>query len=293
MDTQDELKDQTPAPAAVPAQDAAGASALAAPPAARPDDAAPPPRDTDAAAAARIDALERELQTERIEKGRLRAANDELRKAKDEIARLKAENAKLSARRPDDYLSAEDRAKIDNEQLDVIGKVIDGRMGDFAERMRAENERLAQASAAVRKTQFDAEVERLAPGLVQTVAQDHRDDWTRWSQERRRAASVRAAFESFDAATVADFLQEFAQSKGIHPQGDGLAARPSASYSPRGGARPAPAQGDSRIYTADEVNAALRAAAADCDAGRITLDERRAIQKKYDAAYAEGRVVAR
>lgn len=248
---------------------------------------------------ARIAELERELQQERVEKGRLRQTNDELRKAHEEIARLKAENANLTRRGPADYLSDEDREKIDADQLEVIDKMVQGRVGDMSAAAKAENERLRaelarrDASAAeMRKAAFDAEVERLAPGLVQAVAEGHRDEWLKWSGERRRAASVADAFRAFDAGTVAEFLTEFAESKGIHAEGDGLAARTS-TFSPRGGNRPAAGGRDQTVYTVEQVNAALRAAAADFEAGKISLDERRAIQKKYDAAYAEGRVAER
>lgn len=248
----------------------------------------------------RIAQLERELQQERVEKGRLRQTNDELRKAQEEIARLKAENAKLHMRRPDDFLSDEEREKIDADQLAVIDKVVQGRMGDASAAAKAEAERLREeiakrdaAAVDMRKAQFDAEVERLAPGLVAAIGDGHIGEWQKWRAERRRASSVNDAFATFDAATAADFIMEFAEANGIRAQGDGVAARPPTSYSLRGGSRPAARQGDTSTYTVEQVSQALRAAASDYESGRITIDERRAIQKKYDAAYAEGRVVER
>ena len=247
---------------------------------------------------AEIAELRRQLQEERVEKGRLRSTNDELRKANEKIARLEAENAKLSRRNPEDYLSSEEREKIDPEQLAVIDKMVQGRMVDANAAMKAENDRLREemakrdASAVeMRKAQFDAEVQRMAPGLVQAVMASHVNDWQKWSQERRRASSVAEAFRTFDAATVAEFLKEFAESKGIHAEVSGVAARPSSSYSPRGGNHPTDMRGDTATYTLEQFNQALRAAAADYDAGRITLEERRAIQKKFNNAMAEGRVV--
>lgn len=248
----------------------------------------------------RIAQLERELQQERVEKGRLRQTNDELRKAQEEIARLKAENAKLSTRRPDDYLSAEEREKIDADQLAVIDKVVQGRMGDASAAVKAENDRLREemarrnaSEAEMRKAQFDAEVERIAPGLVAAISDGHIGEWQKWRGERRRASSVNDAFATFDAATAADFIMEFAEAHGIRAQEDGVAARPQTSYSLRGGNRPPAKRGDANVYTVEQVSQALRAAASDYEAGRITIEERRAIQKKYDAAYAEGRVVER
>lgn len=246
----------------------------------------------------RMAELERELQKERVERGRLRTANDELRKAREEIARLKEENAKFSRRSPEYFLSEEDREKIDSDQLAVIDKMVRGRMDDANAAIKAENEQLREemarrdASAAeMRKAQFNAEVDRLAPGMVQAIMSSHSDEWKKWAQERRRASSVADAFRSFDAATVADFFREFVESKGIQVEVNGVAARPRTSYSLRGGNHPTDTHGDTSTYTVEQYSQALRAATADYDAGRITRDELRAIERKFDKAIAEGRVV--
>ena len=247
--------------------------------------------------AERIAALERELQQERVEKGRLRQTSDELRKAQEEIARLKAENASLSQRRPSDFLSDEERAAIDPDQLAVIDKLVKGRMGDASAAVKAEADQLREelhrrdASAAqMAKAQFNAEVERLAPGLAAAI-NDRRADWEKWSSAPRRAASVAMAFKSLDAATVAEFLQEFAQSNGVQANVDGLAARPGTSYSPRGGNHPVSVGGDQTTYTVEQFSEAMRQASDDYNAGRITADDYRAIKKKFDTALNEGRVV--
>lgn len=248
----------------------------------------------------RIAELERELQQERVEKGRLRQTNDELRKAQEEIARLKAENAKLSARKPTDYLSDKEREIIDAEQLAVIDKLVQGRMGDASAAVKAENERYREemakrdaAAVEMRKAQFDAEVERIAPGLSAAISDGHMDEWNRWRAERRRASSVNDAFKTFDAATAADFIMEFAEAHGIRAGGDGVAARPQTSYPLRGGSRPVARQGDTATYTVEQYSEALRRAGDDYNAGRITADEYRAIKKKFDTALNEGRIVPR
>ena len=248
----------------------------------------------------RIAELERELQQERVEKGRLRQTNDELRKAQEEIARLKAENAKLSARKPTDYLSDKEREIIDAEQLAVIDKLVQGRMGDASAAVKAENERYREemakrdaAAVEMRKAQFDAEVERIAPGLSAAISDGHMDEWNKWRAERRRASSVNDAFRTFDAATAADFIMEFAEAHNIRAGGDGVAARPQTSYPLRGGSRPAARQGDTATYTVEQYSEALRRAGDDYNAGRITADEYRAIKKKFDTALNEGRIVPR
>lgn len=248
----------------------------------------------------RIAELERELQQERVEKGRLRQTNDELRKAQDEIARLKAENAKLSSRKPTDYLSDKEREIIDAEQLAVIDKLVQGRMGDASAAVKAENERYREemakrdaAAVEMRKAQFDAEVERIAPGLSAAISDGHMDEWNKWCAERRRASSVNDAFRTFDAATAAVFITEFAETHNIRAGGDGVAARPQTSYPLRGGSRPAARQGDTATYTVEQYGEALRHAGDDYNAGRITADEYRAIKKKFDTALNEGRIVPR
>ena len=247
--------------------------------------------------AERIAELERELQQERVEKGRLRQANDELRQLKEENRQLKAENASLKQRKPSDYLTDADREQLDEAQLAVIDKVVRGRVGDMSEMQKAENERLRAElakrdanMAASAAAQFNAEVERLAPGLTAAVG-EHKAEWEKWARAPRRAASVEAAFKGFDAATVAEFLIEFAQSNGIQTNWNGTAARPNSSFSPKGGNRPISKSGDPTIYTVEQYSKELRKASDYYDAGRITHEEYRAITKKFDTALSEGRIV--
>lgn len=250
--------------------------------------------------AQRIAELERELQQERVEKGRLRQTNDELRSAKEEIARLKAENARLAQRKPSDFLTPEEREQLDEKQLAAIDKVVQGRVGDMSAAQKAENDRLREEIArrdaniaASAKAQFNAEVERLAPGLA-AVVNEHGAEWQKWAASPRRAASVAAAFQQNDAATVAEFLQEFVQSKGIQANGDGIAARPRTSFSPTGGSHPVQTdERDTATYTVDQYGEALRRAGEDLTAGRITSEQYRAIKQKFTTALNEGRIVPR
>lgn len=247
----------------------------------------------------RIAELERELQQERVEKGRLRQTNDELRKLKEEFNKLKAENASLKKRKPSDYLTESELGELDEKQLAVIDKVVQGRVGDLSEEHKAENERLRaeldkrdahmNATAA---SQFNAEVERLVPGLTAVIA-ENKADWIKWVNSPRRAASVSAAFTNRDATTVAEFFQEFAQSKGLQAKGNGSAARPNSSFSPRGGVHSVSTSGDTTVYTVEQYGKELRKATDDFDAGRITADEYRAVKRKFDTALSEGRIVRR
>ena len=247
--------------------------------------------------ASRVAELERELQQERVEKGRLKAANDELRKLKEEVNKLKAENSSLKQRKASDYLTEAERGEIDDGQIAVIDKIIRGRVGDLSEEHKAENERLRAelakrdaTMAANTASQFNAEVERLAPGLSAAVG-EHKADWQKWVSSPRRAASVAAAFKNYDAATVVSFLQEFAQTNGIQANGGGVAARPNSSFSPRGGNHSVSVSGDKTVYTVEQYSKELRKATDDHDAGRITTDEYKAIKRKFDTALAEGRIV--
>ena len=268
-------------------------SSLAAPQSAAPAAPATDPRD------AEIAELKHRLQVESAEQGRLRKANDELRRLQEENARLKAENANLSQRSPSDILSDEERALLDDKQLAAIDKLVKGRMGDMSAAQKAEQDRLREelqkrdaTMAASAKAQFNAEVERIAPGLAALVS-DNREAWTKWSSDRRRAASVAQAFASYDAGTVAEFFNEFVKSSGIRANGNGVAARPSSSFSPTGGSHPVTTDGDTATYTVDQYSEALRHAADDYGAGRITADEYGAIKKKFNTALNEGRIVQR
>ena len=248
---------------------------------------------------AEIARLKHRLEVEFAEEGRVRKANEKIAALQDEIARLKSENASIRQRRPSDFLSDEEKELLDDGQLAAIDKVVRGRVGEVSATQKAENDRLreelAQRDAAMVRTakaQFNAEVERLAPGLAGAVS-EHSAEWQKWVGSPRRAASVASAFANNDAATVVEFLQEFAQSKGIRANGDGIAARPSSSFSPAGGSHPVQSGGDTATYTLEQYNAEMRRASEDVNAGRITADEYRAIKKKFDTALNEGRVVPR
>lgn len=248
---------------------------------------------------AEIAQLKHRLEVESAEQGRLRKTNEELKKIQEENARLKAEVASLSSRKPDDFLSPEEREELDPKQLAVIDKLVKGRMGDISAAQEAERRRIQEELerrdayiAANSRTQFNAEVERLAPGLAALVT-ENREAWQKWAASPRRAASVAQAFNRYDAATVAEFFNEFVQSKGIRANGDGVAARPQSSYSPRGGNRPVQDGNDTTTYTLEQFNAEMRKASEDVNAGRITPDEYRAIKRKFDVALAENRVVTR
>lgn len=287
---ENEQKEQTTHTTAAEAIDV---SSLAAPAPAQSPTGGADPRD------AEIAELKHRLEVESAEQGRLRKANDELRKLQDEIARLKAENAKLSVRSPGDYLTDEERAILDDKQLAAIDKVARGRINDAVAEQRAESDRLREelqkrdaSMAASARAQFNAEVERIAPGLA-ALASENRDAWQKWSNDRRRAASVAQAFASYDAGTVAEFLNEFVKSNGIRANGGGVAARPSTSFSPTGGSHPAQIGGDTSTYTVEQYSEALRRAADDYGAGRITADDYGAIKKKFNTALNEGRIVQR
>lgn len=287
---ENEQKEQTTQTTAAEAIDV---SSLAAPAPAQSPTGGADPRD------AEIAELKHRLEVESAEQGRLRKANDELRKLQDEIARLKAENAKLSVRSPGDYLTDEERAILDDKQLAAIDKVARGRINDAVAEQRAESDRLREelqkrdaSMAASARAQFNAEVERIAPGLA-ALAAENRDAWQKWSNDRRRAASVAQAFASYDAGTVAEFLNEFVKSNGIRANGGGVAARPSTSFSPTGGSHPAQMGGDTSTYTVEQYSEALRRAADDYGAGRITADDYGAIKKKFNTALNEGRIVQR
>lgn len=246
---------------------------------------------------AEIAELKHRLEVESAEQGRIRKANDELRKMQEENARLKAEIETFKQRRFGDNLTPEERAGIDEDQFAAIGKAVEGRINALTASQKEENDRLrqeiARRDASMAQSvvaQFNAEVDRLAPGLAAAVG-EHGDEWKKWATDRRRAASVAQAFASNDAEMVATFLQEFAESKGIRANGDGLAARPNSSFSPRGGSHPVSTGGDTATYTVEQYSQAMRRASNDFSAGRITADEYRAIKKKFDTALKEGRIV--
>ena len=236
----------------------------------------------------RVVQLEKELQDMRSHQGRVRKANEELKAAREENERLKAELEKYKSRTPKDYLDDDEREIIDDAQLNALDKVIKGRMGEANAATKAENDRLHEELRAVSKVRFNAEVERLAPGLASAISAN-KDAWLKWSGAKRRAASVAAAFKEFDAETVASFFQEFAQANGISTETNALSARsPSA---PKGGNRPVVKDGDQTVYTVAEYSAALRKAQSDRASGKISNDDYKAIIKKFDKAIEEGRIV--
>lgn len=243
--------------------------------------------------------LKHRLQVESAEQGRLRKANEELRRLQEENARLKSENEKLTQRKLSDLLTEEEKSAFDSQQLASLDKALSAKFSDLDAARKAETDRIREelkrrdaTIAAGAKAQFNAEVERLAPGLAALV-NENVEAWRRWSGDRRRKASVAQAFADHDAATVAEFLGEFVTSSGIRANGGGVAARPGSSFSPIGGSHPVTTGGDTTTYTLAQYNAEMRKAADDLNAGRITVDEYRGIKKKFDTALAEGRIVQR
>lgn len=243
----------------------------------------------------RIAALERELQTERIEHGRVKKLSDENRQLREEVNELKKKLSELTARAPEDYLAAEERDSIDLEQARIVGKMTRGIVEDAMAPLRKENEELRSRIAAQGEADrehsvraFTNEVNRLAPGLLNAVLSQHKTEWMQWASHPVRKASISLATQNCDAETTAYFLKQFCSENGI--SGSSQMSESVAEPSPSSGNVRTLDGGDKTMYSYDQFSEAKRQLTERYEAGKISADEYRKGNHKLDAAAREGRV---
>lgn len=205
---------------------------------------------------AKFEEAQRELNSARVEQGRVKKLDEEnkalreklagaeaLERAKKEVAALD-ETTRGSA--PDDYLVG---AGVLAQKM--AADAIAAKSAEFERRM-AERE---QRDAAASRQRFGQRIEQTFPGFLKSAVSDGGDKHAAWVQyQRYNAASINAAVKDCDFDTLSWHIRKFYTDEvGIPPpSGDSGAAAPDPSTI-GGGTSVALKPG--KVYTWDEIDA--------------------------------------
>ena len=230
--------------------------------------------------------LERKFQSERVEGGRLRKANEELEAAKRRIAELENTDRtqKILAEMPADMVEdIPDDFKA--ASANIAARVVDRSMSGIEERM-AKIERQSQEEA---QNAFITRVNAQFPGFLNgiSIGGDKQAAWNKYL--RHNKASVEDAIRLSDYDTLAYHIRNFYNSELSVPvpsgdYGDPASADPSASV---GGPKVVEMH-PGKIYTQAEILALYDQIEAARDRGDYA--EKSRIENEVEKAQREGRV---
>ena len=234
----------------------------------------------------KYEALERKLQSERVEEGRLRKANEELEAARKRIAELENSDRtqKILADMPDDF--GEDvPTDFKNASAQIAARVVDKSMGNIEERM-ARIERQNQEGA---KSAFISRINAKYPGFLNDidVGGDKQEAWNKYLKHNK--ASVASAIAEGDYDTLVYHINNFYTTELSIPvpsgdYGDPASADPSASV----GGPKVVEMSPGKIYTQAEILALYDQIEAARDRGDYA--EKARIENEVEKAQREGRV---
>lgn len=243
------------------------------------------------ASAARIAELERQLQQERVESGRLRKANEQL-------AQLQAENAQLRASQRGDG-----SAIINNLPKDVVepvpddikrmtGAAIEAAVSDAIskerERYEAELAKIREEGAQSSRTSFARQINTAYPSFFADTREGGKlyAQWCEYME--RNGDSIGRSLGSFDFEGTKYHIDRFYSEYGIsNPSGgQGGAAAPD-PRSIGGGVNPGAGE-QKKTYTNAEYQELRKKAHEYRDA--YEFEKYRTLAKELDDAITEGRV---
>lgn len=241
----------------------------------------------------KFEELNKQLQSERVEAGRLK-------KAQEEIARLKSENEKLASRKGEDSilasLSDEDREDIPEDYQRGAAKIAQAAIKRQADEFNArlhELEEQLKASRAERggmsRREFAAQLEAAYPGFLESIQPggDKCEAWTKY--QRHNLHSIQAANQSNDFETLAYHINVFYNNfLGISaPRGSFDAAPDPEGIS---GAPQTAHVGGGKTYTAAEYSQILEKAQEDFQSHLISASKYAEIKNELNNAFREGRI---
>lgn len=237
--------------------------------------------------------LQKQLQGERVESGRLKKANEEnaaLRKRLEELeARLGTEEALESLPEnlrelPDDYKQG--AAALAKHMVDKANAERDEKLREMEARFEEdEKRRRVEAMGS-----FVRRIETSFPGFVASIGAGG-DKQTAWANyQRHNAATIKTALAEGDFDTLAYHIRQFYSSLGLDaPSGaqDGSAAPDPRSI---GGGETHIPGGPGRTYTAEEYKRTLDEAQTKFQNHQLSYKDYSAICSELTNAYREGRV---
>lgn len=235
----------------------------------------------------KYEALERKLQSERVEEGRLRKANEELEAARKRIAELENSDRtqKILADMPSDFGGEDIPDDFKNASAAIAARVVDKSMGGIEERM-AKIERQTQEDA---QSAFLNRINAKYPGFLDGigVGGDKQAAWNKYL--RHNKASVESAIKAGDYDTLVYHINNFYTGELGIPvpsgdYGDPASADPSASV----GGPKVVEMSPGKIYTQAEILALYDQIEAARDRGDYA--EKVRIENEVEKAQREGRV---
>jgi len=239
----------------------------------------------------KCDELEKELNSSRVEQGRVRKLNGELEAAKKEIEELRSQKTNLK-----DSLPEELRESVAPEVQDATEMMVrtalakqqaetDRRIADMEERYRKD----AEAYRARSSEEFLSRVDNDFPGFRSSVTAggDKAEAWTAY--RRYNQASISEAFNSGDYETFAYHVRKFySDHLGVDvPSAKGGVATPPDPLNHGGGSNGGTTV-SGKTYTQEEFMALYDAVERARDKGDYA--EMARLNAEIKAAPAEGRV---
>ena len=239
----------------------------------------------------RVEQLERELQRERVEKGRVKALSGEIAEKDARIAQLEAE---LSAAQSRGVIPDELRDSVPDEVVQASRYVAN----DAAARNIQPIETRVKSVEAVQEQQrqmmerqFRERISGRYPGFFRSV--EGGDKAAQWdSFKRLNYQSLMYAYSGFDFEAVCYFIDSFYRELGVSPGADGSgAATPEPRVTESGaGVAAGPDADKSKTYTFEQYSGALEKSQSDFITGKISYAQYSAITRELQAAFDEGRV---
>lgn len=239
---------------------------------------------------AELEELRRQLQSSKVEAGRVKAMAQQLKEKDDEIAALRKQLEDAQNQKPRNYMDdipEEMRELVDEAQVNAVGRMMDKRMRERDEAARQrEAERDSQIRSA-RMKELMSRIDREFPGFLKDTNEggDKKEPWEKFM--RVYGASVRSALDSFDFESLSSIILLFYREIGVpvnREANTAITPRPtSADASQYGG-------NDKPVYSFADYQAKLEQAGIDYRAGKIDRQKYAAVREELDSALREGRV---
>ncbi len=243
---------------------------------------------------AEYEKLQKQLQGERVEAGRLKKANEEnaaLRKELDELKSRQGTDEAVEALPenlkdlPDDYKQG--AAVLAKHMVDKANAARDAKMNEMEARFEAEEKRRRLEAMG----SFVARIDAKYPGFLASICDggDKKEAWVKY--QRYNAATIKAALANGDFDVLSHHIGQFYSSIGVDApsghQDDSAAPEP---RSTGGGVQPQMQVGSGKTYSADEYKRILDEAQTKFQNQQISYKDYSAICGELTKAYREGRV---
>lgn len=243
---------------------------------------------------AEYEKMQKQLQSERVESGRLKKANEEnaaLRKRLEELEAQKGTDEAVAALPenlrdlPDDYKQG--AAVLAKHMVDKANAERDAKMREMEARFDAESKRRRIEAMG----SFVSKIEAAYPGFLASIGEngDKKAAWQKY--QKYNAATIKSALAEGDFDTLSHHIGQFYGSIGVEvPSGsqDGSAAPDPRAMG--GGVQTQISVGSGRTYSVDEYKRILDEAQTKFNNQQMSYKDYSAICGELTKAYREGRV---